>query len=309
MLLLSLFLCIQIAAHQTHIKLNGSRQILSPNYPDSIPTQYQADWRIETNKESKIRVTFIEFNIEDSDFCKQSFLTLTESGSENTQESQRICGNDYSNFTTESNQLLISLRVNGGFPDSRFQIFLEEITWVTDHFGSPIVKKTHVNLSKTKVFMPTFPTSTETGTDQTEESSQTSEGFQKSSFLNHKDLLPNVSDRLQKSIEELVEILSQEPTTQPPTTTGLYEKFMRQNRWHSENQFKPTPRLLTRESHEIQQPIEKYEWMFAIAAIFISIVIGAVIIRSYSSDKEGKKSDECQKDFKRNAPEIRPACR
>ena len=163
-----------------------------------------------------------------------------------------------------------------------------------NHFGSPIVKKTDVNLSKTKVFMPTFSTSTETGTDQTEESSQTSEGFQKSSFLNHKDLLPNVSDRLQKSIEELVEILSQEPTTQPPTTTGwailylismrifdfrLYEKFMRQNRWHSENQFKPTPRLLTRESHEIQQPIEKYEWIFAIAAIFISIVIGAVIIR------------------------------
>ena len=55
-----------------------------------------------------------------------------ESGSENTQENQRICGNEYSNFTTESNQLLISLRVNGGFPDSRFQIFLEEITWVTD---------------------------------------------------------------------------------------------------------------------------------------------------------------------------------
>ena len=54
---------------------------------------------------------------------------------------------------------------------------------------------------------------------------------------------------------------------------------MRQNRWHSENQFKPTPRLLTRENHEIQQPIGKYEWMFAIAAIFISIVIGAVIIR------------------------------
>ena len=55
-----------------------------------------------------------------------------ESGSENTQENERICGNDYSNFTTESNQLLISLRVNGGFPDSRFQIFLEEITWVAD---------------------------------------------------------------------------------------------------------------------------------------------------------------------------------
>ena len=54
---------------------------------------------------------------------------------------------------------------------------------------------------------------------------------------------------------------------------------MRQNRWHSENQFKPTPRLLTRENHEIQQPIGKYEWMFAIAAIFISIVIGAIIIR------------------------------
>ena len=66
-----------------------------------------------------------------------------ESGSENTQENERICGNDYSNFTTESNHLLISLRVNGGFPDSRFQIFLEEITWVTD-MASKIISRVPV---------------------------------------------------------------------------------------------------------------------------------------------------------------------
>ena len=68
--------------------------------------------------------------------------------------------------------------------------------------------------------MPTIATSTNTGSNQTEDSSQMSEDSQKSSFLNHEDLLPNVSDRLQKSIEELVEILSQETTTQPPTSTG-----------------------------------------------------------------------------------------
>ena len=68
--------------------------------------------------------------------------------------------------------------------------------------------------------MPTIASSTENVTNRTEESSQMSEAFQKSLFLNHKDLLPNVSDRLQKSIEELVEILSQETTTEPPTSTG-----------------------------------------------------------------------------------------
>lgn len=68
--------------------------------------------------------------------------------------------------------------------------------------------------------MPTIATSTNTGSDQTGDSSQMSEDSEKSLFLNHEDLLPNVSDRLQKSIEELVEILSQETTTQPPTSTG-----------------------------------------------------------------------------------------
>lgn len=68
--------------------------------------------------------------------------------------------------------------------------------------------------------MSTIATSTENVTNRIEKSSQMSEAVQKSSFLNHKDLLPNVSDRLQKSIEELVEILSQETTTQTPTSTG-----------------------------------------------------------------------------------------
>ena len=42
----------------------------------------------------------------------------------------------------------------------------------------------------------------------------------KPSHLNHEDLLPNLNDRLQKSIEDLVEIVSEEKTTHQPATTG-----------------------------------------------------------------------------------------
>ncbi|CAK1552576.1 unnamed protein product [Leptosia nina] len=116
-------------------------ELISPVYNEKYLNNLLCDYKIQTNPETKIRLTFKSFNLERSFRCRYDYLVIYDGPNENSRLVGKFCGaNVPKTITSTSNTLFFRFKSDQSISSGGFHIAYESVCHKTIMGDSGIVK-------------------------------------------------------------------------------------------------------------------------------------------------------------------------
>ncbi|CAG0904641.1 unnamed protein product, partial [Darwinula stevensoni] len=88
--------------------------IISPNYPSPYDHRARCEWIIRVNSGSRVRLTFVDFDVDSHPACRRDFVSIREGGTRRGRRVGTYCGNNAPDpIVTDGNEVHVVFRSDG----------------------------------------------------------------------------------------------------------------------------------------------------------------------------------------------------
>ncbi|XP_068628109.1 cubilin-like [Battus philenor] len=116
-------------------------EITSPTYNGKYLNGLLCEYKIKTSEDTKVRITFVSFSLENSFRCKYDYLKIYDGPSSDSRFVGKFCGQRHpKSYTSSSNSLFIKFKSDHTMSTEGFKITYEAVCYKTFYGDSGIIK-------------------------------------------------------------------------------------------------------------------------------------------------------------------------